>query len=186
MRKLPFSFLFLPLTLISLAGWSQTTTPTVTNAGGGSYNDPSSYVRYFEWSIGELALIHTATAADNSVSIYQGVLQPCSDKPGNPVSENFEAGDFTIAPNPTSGKFEINFFIRASGTLDLEMTDMLGRTMERRSFRYYGCCRIEQYDISNVPAGVYFVVATLTPDPFSSFNIRQVVRHSGLKIIKIR
>jgi Secretion system C-terminal sorting domain len=185
MRKILFS-----LFIILLTGYSalaQSATPTVTNAGGGSYNDPNSYYRYFEWSIGELTLINTVASADSSVVVYQGVLQPCTDKPGFSVFEDvFAPGDFKLFPNPTTGQFEINFFIRESGMLTLEMTDVSGKTLEKRSFRYYGCCRVEHYDISNLPAGVYFVIATLTPDPYSNFNIRQVTRSSGLRVVKFR
>jgi Secretion system C-terminal sorting domain len=178
--------LSLAVSLVFTAG-AQSTTPTVTNAGGGSYNDPGSYVRYFEWSIGELTLIHTAATADSAVVVYQGVLQPCTDKPGfTAIAGDFLPGDFRIMPNPNTGKFEINFFIRESGQMDLELVDMLGRVYQRRSFRYYGCCRIEHFDISNLPAGMYMISATLTPDPFDNPNMRQTKRHSGLKVIKVQ
>lgn len=173
--------------LAGTTGFAQSATPTVTNAGGGSYNDPNSYVRYFEWSIGELTLINTVASADSSVVVYQGVLQPCTDKPGfTAFAADFLPGDFKIMPNPNTGKFEINFFVRESGQMDLELVDMLGRIYQRRSFRYYGCCRIEQFDISNLPAGIYLVSATLTPDQFEIPNMRQTKRHSGLKVIKLQ
>jgi hypothetical protein len=185
MRKLLFSSIFLGL--IQLSGWSQSVTPSITNAGGGYYNNPASYFRYFEWSIGELTLVSTVAPADSSVIVYQGVLQPCTDKPGpSPLDPDFLPGDFKIMPNPTNGKFEINFFVRESGQMDLELVDMMGQVLEKRSFRYGGCCRIEQYDISNLPAGIYLVAVTLTPDPYTSLNYKQVTRHSGLKIIKFR
>ncbi len=184
MRKIFFSVCIL---LISSVAFPQRFTPTVFNAGGGSSSDPYSYVRYFEWSIGELALIHTDSTADRSVFLYQGVLQPCAEKPGNsPVSVDFDAGDFKLFPDPTAGKFEIDFFVRDNGTLDLELTNVLGQTLEKRSRHYYGCCLIEHYDISNLPAGVYFVVATLTPDAVNSINERVKVRRSGLKVVKAR
>ena len=184
MRKILFSFSVL---LISIAAFPQTFTPTIFNAGGGSYNDPYSYVRYFDWSVGELALINTDASADGLLTLYQGVLQPCTEKPGiTPVSEDFAATDYKLFPNPTTGKFEIDFFVRDNGTLDLELTDVLGQTLERRSVRYYGCCLIEQYDISNLPAGVYFVVATLRPDPVTDINMAPQVRRSGLKVLKAR
>lgn len=184
MRKLLFSFA--TLLLFSLASTSQSVTPSITNAGGGSYQNPASYFRYFDWSIGELTLVSTVAPADSSVVVYQGVLQPCTEKPGfSPVSANFQPEDFKIMPNPTTGKFEINFFVRENGQMDLELVDAMGKVLEKRSFRYNGNFRIEQYDISHLPAGVYLIAATLTPDPYSSLNLRQVTRHSGLKIIKL-
>jgi|CXWL01.1.fsa_nt_gi hypothetical protein len=185
MRKL--LFFSLALTLISLFSWSQRFTPTVFNAGGGSYNDPTSYVRYFDWSIGELTLISTVAPADSSVVVYQGVLQSCTEKPGfSTIAAGFLPGDFAIMPNPTAGKFEINFFVPENGQMNLELVNGMGQTLEKRSFRYNGCCRIEHYDISDLPAGVYLISATLTPDPYSNLNLRQVIRHSGLKVVKFR
>lgn len=185
MRKLLFSSTI--LMLACMAASAQSATPTVTNAGGGSYNDPNSYYRYFEWSIGELTLINTVATADSSTVVYQGVLQPCTDKPGLSVfDDGFSSGDFKLFPNPNTGQFEINFFIRESGMMTLELTDVLGKSLEKRSFRYYGCCRIEHYDISKLPAGVYFVVATLTPDPYTNFNLKQVTRSSGLRVVKFK
>jgi hypothetical protein len=185
MRKSSFSLIV--LLLLSVAGNTQSAVPTVTNAGGGSYNDPNSYYRYFEWSIGELTLINTVAPTDSSVVVYQGVLQPCTDKPGEtPVSSDFQPGDFKIMPNPTNGKFEVNFFVRDGGQMTMELIDMTGKVYEKRSFRYYGCCRIEQYDITNLPAGLYMIVVTLTPDPFTQLNYKQVPKHSGLKLVKFK
>lgn len=186
MRKLFFSSM--AIALLSFAGISQSVTPSITNAGGGSYSDPYSYLRYFDWSIGEMTLINTETSQDGSVTVYQGVLQPCTEKPGNsPLTANFDKDDFKLFPNPTSGQFQINFFVRANGTLHLDLTDVMGKTIEQRSFRYYGCCRIEHYDISHMPSGVYFIVATLVPDPLTSIDAApQILKHSGLRVVKLR
>lgn len=183
MRKI-----ILAITLIHfcLQGSSQSITPMVINAGGGFYNNPSSYSRYFDWSIAELALINTVAAPDSTVIVYQGVLQLGAEKPGyTPFSANFNSEDVKLFPNPTIGKFEINFFVNAQGILDLELTDAMGRIIERRSMNYGGCCRIVHYDISNLPAGVYFIIATIRPDPFNSYNVGQQPRRSGLRVVKM-
>lgn len=174
--------------LFSFIGQAQSVTPSITNAGGGSWVDPYSYLRYFDWSIGELTLVDTKVSQDSSIYLYNGVLQPCTEKPGNsPLTANFDNGDFKLFPNPTIGQFEINFFVRASGTMYLDLTNALGQTMERRSFRYYGCCHIEHYDISHLPSGVYFIVASLVPDPANASSSTQVIfKHSGLRVVKVR
>ena len=177
---------FFVFALLSYSGNSQSVTPTTTNAGGGHFNNTGSYFRYYEWSIGELTLVSTVTPTDNSVVVYQGVLQPCTDRIPDPISANFLPGDFKIMPNPTTGKFEVNFFVRENGNMQLELVDALGKTIEVRSFPYNGCCRIEPYDISRLPAGVYMISATLIPYPNTQLNLKQVTRHSGLKIIKLR
>lgn len=184
MRNLIFILIF---TAAGLAGRTQFVLPYITNSGGGSYNDPGSYKRYFDWSIGEVTLINTVAAADSTVVLYQGVLQPCTEKPGNsPLLSDFQPGDYKLFPNPTPGKFEIDFFVRGNGTMTLELTNVLGQTLEKRSFRYNGCCRIEQYDLSEMPTGIYFVVATLVPIPVNSINEVPIIRRSGLKVVKFR
>jgi len=185
MRKLLFSSTI--LLAACFAGRTQSILPFITNTGGGSYSDPNAYIKYFEWSIGELSLINTVASADSSVVVYQGLLQPCTDKVGNTaISSGFQPGDFKLFPNPTLGRFEIDFFVHGNGTMTLELTDALGRSMEKRSFKYNGCCRIEQYDLTNLPAGIYMVVATLIPDPVTSINEVPIIRRSGLKVIKVK
>ena len=185
MRKLPFSFTL--LFLVAIAARSQSVTPSITNASGGSYQNPSSYFRYFDWSVGELVLISTVAPSDSSIVLYQGVLQPCTEKPGfSPVNGDFQLEDVKVMPNPTTGKFEVNFFVRENGMLNLELVDMQGKVLEKRGFRYNGNFRTEQYDISQLPAGIYLLVATLMPDQDNNLNMRQVMRHSSIKIIKLR
>lgn len=172
--------------LIALAAAAQRITPQVFNSGGGSYINNGHYVRYFDWSIGELALINTVATPDSTILVTQGFLQAGTEKPGfTPFYRDFRPEDYKLFPNPTSGKFEINFFLNDQGTLDLELTDAAGRILNRRSFPYGLRTRIVQYDISHLPAGVYFITATLRPDPFSEFNIGQQPRRSGLPVIKV-
>jgi hypothetical protein len=185
MRKLLFSSTL--LVVACFASRSQGILPYVTNSTGGSYAIPDSYIKYIDWSVGELTLINTVATADSSVIIYQGVLQPCTEKPGNtPLSRDFQPGDYKIFPNPTLGNFEIDFFLRANGTLVLELTNAIGETIETRRFRYYGCCRIEHYDITKQPAGMYLVAVTFIPDPVGTVNEIPVMRRSGLKIVKLK
>jgi len=169
----------------SLCLQAQVMTPVATNSGGGWYNDPAQYVRYYEWSIGELVLVNTIAAADSSLFIYQGVLQPCTDRPGSSsFATEFGPFEYKLFPNPNTGRFEINFSVRINGFLDLELFDGIGRIIERRNSRYYGCCRIEHFDITRQPAGLYYLVATLRPDYFQPETSGALVRRSGFKLVK--
>lgn len=166
---------------------AQQISPFAINIAGGSWNSPASYQRYFDWSAGELTLIHSTAAADSSVVVYQGLLQPGTEKPGFTLfNTDFTSEEVKIFPNPTVGRFEINFFLNERGIIDLELTDITGRLLERRSRPYGGCCRIEQYDISHLPQGIYLIVVTLRPDPGSQYNTRMEPRRSGLRIVKMK
>jgi hypothetical protein len=158
--------------------------PAVFNTTGGSYDNALSYYR-FEWSFGELLLIQAFAPADSSLLVTHGVLQPCTDIIGS-TSQTvvFENGDYRLFPNPTGGKFELNFFIRESGQLKLQLINSMGQLLESRSFHYDGCCRIEMFDLSRYPGGVYDVIADLIPDGPRSDG-QTITRHSGFKVIRL-
>lgn len=158
--------------------------PAILNTAGGTYDNALSYYRY-EWSFGELVLIQAFYTPDSSFLLTQGVLQPCTDKIGlSPYTVFFEPGDFKLFPNPTPGPFEINFFIRTPGQMSLQLINALGQIMETRNFHYDGCCRIELFDLTGRPAGVYMVVADFKPDTRRPDGL-EIIRHSGLKVVKL-
>ncbi|HJW31471.1 MAG TPA: hypothetical protein VJ508_19715 [Saprospiraceae bacterium] len=159
--------------------------PAIFNTAGGSYDNPSSYYRY-EWSFGELLLIQSFAPPDSSILVTQGVLQPCTDKLGSsPFTLLFDDGDYKLFPNPTSGKFEVDFFVRTPGLMSLQLINSIGQILSKKSYHYDGCCRIELFDISYLPDGMYFVVADLKPDINRPGDNLEVIRHSGLKVVKL-
>lgn len=167
----------------SVAPWNGVV-PAILNTAGGTYDNALSYHRY-EWSFGEMVLIQAFAPPDSSVLVTQGVLQPCTERIGvSPYTVFFEAGDYKLFPNPTSGKFEVNFFVHTPGQMSLQLINSIGQILERRSFRYDGCCRIELFDLTGRPAGVYFVVADLKPETPRADGL-EVIRHSGLKVVKL-
>lgn len=167
----------------SLVPWNGVV-PAIFNTAGGTYDNALSYYRY-EWSFGELVLIQAFAPADSSILVTQGVLQPCTDKVGaSPYTVFFEAGDYKLFPNPTTGVFELDFFVKTSGRMSLQLINSIGQIMEKREFYYDGCCRIEMFDLTGRPGGVYFVVADLKPDTPRADGL-EVIRHSGLKVVKV-
>ncbi|MBK8312419.1 MAG: hypothetical protein IPL04_17430 [Chitinophagaceae bacterium] len=48
--------------------------------------------------------------------------------------------------------------------MSLQLINTMGQILESRSYHYDGCCRIELFDLSRYPNGLYFVVADLKPD----------------------
>lgn len=159
--------------------------PAIANSAGGTYDNASSYYRY-EWSVGELVLVQAFAPADSSFLITQGVLQPCTDEIHySPHTLLFDKGDYKLFPNPTTGKFELNFFVKMSGQMSLQLINSMGSTLETRSYHYDGCCRIEMFDLSKYPNGIYFVVADLKPDFNRPGDNLEVIRHSGFKVVKI-
>jgi len=158
--------------------------PAILNSAGGTYDNALSYYRY-EWSFGELLLIQAFAPPDSSILVTQGVLQPCTDKVGSsPFIVFFEAGDYKLFPNPTAGPFEVDFFVHTPGQMSLQLINSLGQIIWKKSYHYDGCCRIEMFDLTNYPAGVYYVVADLKPDARRQDGL-EVIRHSGMKVVKL-
>ena len=181
MRKV---FLSALATFLAISfSYSQSVAPSTMNVAGGSYDNPNSYYR-FEWSFGEMLLIDAFAPPDSSVLVTQGILQPCTEQVRNsPQTVLFESFDYKLFPNPTTGKFEINFLVKENGRMDLKLIDATGRVLEQRTYQYNGCCRIEKYDLSGYPNGLYYVIADLKPNEKREDGI-YVIKHSGLKVIK--
>ncbi|MFZ4059056.1 MAG: T9SS type A sorting domain-containing protein [Ferruginibacter sp.] len=159
--------------------------PAILNVAGGTYDNPLSYHRY-EWSFGELVLVQAFAPPDSSFLVTQGILQPCTDEVQSPTyTLYFEPADYKLFPNPTAGKFEVNFFVRTPGMMSLQLINTMGQILEKRSFHYNGCCRIEMFDISKYPNGLYFVVTDLKPDAKRPGDNIDVIRHSGLRVMKM-
>jgi hypothetical protein len=158
--------------------------PAVMNSGGYSYDAPSDYYR-FEGSFGEMLLVQALSPADSSVLLTQGVLQPCTDQLKGTLTLLFEKGDYKLFPNPTKGKFEVDFFVKTPGRMTLQLMNATGEVLSTKSYYYDGCCRIELFDLTRYPDGVYFVVADLKPDELRQPDQIRVIRHSGFKVIKL-
>ncbi len=176
-----FALVFVLLSNLTMA---QNVTPFVFNASGGTYVNADSYYQ-FEWSIGELTIIDPMAKLDSSLTVMHGVLQPCTDKIGkSPLFVVFEPGEFKVFPNPTKGRFEVDYFVRESGRMEIQLTDANGLVLQTKSYQYNGCCRIDYFDLTPYQNGIYFVIATLYPDTLRGGDNANVVRHSGFKVIK--
>ncbi len=173
--------------LFGIRGQCQSIVPFVFNASGGTYDNSSSYNR-FEWSFGELMLTDTYTNAGANLILTNGVLQPYTDN----VFEGaeillFGVNDWKIFPNLTTGAFELDFFINIPGLMDLQLTDMQGKIINKRSFNYNCCNRIQRYDISNLANGTYFINARFWPERTLNLPRNQATLRQGtFKVVKIK
>lgn len=164
---------------------AQSIKPFAFNAAGGYFNDPSSYYR-FDWSIGEMTLIDALAPSDSIILVTSGLLQPLTEIVGKSnLSLIFGPGEYRLFPNPTPGKFELDFFVRETGFMEIQLTDGNGSILERREYEYKNCCRIEYFDLSRYPAGTYYVVARLSPDRKRSGDNHSVIRRSAFRVVKI-
>jgi hypothetical protein len=182
-RKLTMALTGMAL-LFCIRGQSQSITPSILNAAGGNYYNPGMYTQ-FEWSFGELTLTDTYTASGGNLILTNGLLQPCTDMATrSPEILLFGTNEYKIFPNVTTGPFELDFFLNIPGQMDLQLTNALGQVLNKRSFEYHCCDRIERYDISSFPNGVYFINARFTPLHDGLEDFRRIRRESTFRVVK--
>lgn len=171
--------------LYCIRGQCQTVAPATLNIAGGSYDNSSSYL-HLEWSVGESTLVDYYKSPDSSFALSQGLLQPCTERATKspPHIFDFTTNEYRLFPNVTTGRFELNFFLNLSGQMNLQLTDAAGRLIDERNYRYVCCNRIERYDLSNQPDGVYFVHASFKPD--DRVQVDYVLRRSSFRVVKAR
>ena len=135
--------LIIGLVVMSCGVFSQSISPSVLNATGGS-SLINSYT--IEWNVGE-SIISTLQNA-NGVSITSGQLQPL---PSIVSIEEIEVGEVIIYPNPTRENVVVQSSIDYAY---LRLYDMTGRLiMEEQPTN-----TIHQITLSDLSAGVYELV----------------------------
>lgn len=165
---------------------AQSVEPATLNMTGG-YTKPGAApgTGYYqlEWSVGELTMIETFSFPN--FSLTQGVLQPCTDKVlKDPLALQFHKGEYAMFPNPTTGKFEFNLMLHLNGQVVMQLVDAMGRVIETREFHYDCCGRIERFDVSRLPDGIYFLHVTMRGDEKRGDGIL-VTRNSAFRVAKL-
>jgi uncharacterized delta-60 repeat protein len=62
-----------------------------------------------------------------------------------------------VQPNPSSGQFELQFNDDIAGRADVFISNSNGVVVERRSVNVTGTGRLEQFNLRNLPPGLYFI-----------------------------
>jgi hypothetical protein len=147
--------------ITSLTGYAQSVQSVINSSGGGFKQDHLS----IEWSIGEMSLVHTSQASNNSQFITNGFLQPfvMAYTPG----PAFESSEVRILPNPTRGKVEINLLTLSKGTVRIYVYDANGKTILSKQSYSYGIGLIENVDLTMAAMGTYFIKIEIIPEPSS-------------------
>jgi hypothetical protein len=171
--KLPVLLLVFTV-LGTITSKSQSITSFVINASGNTY--AQGYYR-IDWSIGEMAVIESLSAANGSNTVTNGFLQP--DKPLENTSQKFSPDEIKILPNPTYNNVEINFLTVQQGVLHIDIFDAGGKNILSRKTASYGIGSIERFSLSRFAAGTYFIKIELDPTSGS------VKKTGTYKIVKV-
>ncbi|MBH2004391.1 MAG: T9SS type A sorting domain-containing protein [Sphingobacteriia bacterium] len=171
------------LLLNGLNGFTQTVEPFILNASGGNYVNRGSYNLAnfsFVWSVGEATLIETYTTTDNSVILTNGVLQPITDKDLQTIPiQGWTREEIKLYPVPVNTLLQFDLYSNDTGRVEIQLYDLLGRTLGLREFQYNTLPVNQKIDFSKYASGPYFLRVSLYSKGF--------LKKSGVfKILKLR
>ncbi len=171
MKKKILSFVAGFVMLASVAK-GQSISPSTINAQGGFTTIGGNA---YEWSIGEMVLVHTATAGN--VTITQGLLQPGKHSGGTAINESqFIFDRVKVYPNPADNQFFLDADFKERGVLHCTLLDLNGKIIEEQKRITSGQREKLQYNISALSAGQYMLVVDFTADGKNKPNSKAVYK----------
>jgi hypothetical protein len=150
MKKKTTFFLCLLCAGVS-SSYAQDLGPKTLNASGGSKTIGGNT---YEYSIGEMTLVNTATASN--IIVTQGVLQPMPAAVivgvQNPA---FFADNFKIFPNPSNQIIFLQPAFSHGGKLSFHLYDALGRILKQGTFTLNTGTEKQSIDLSDLASSSY-------------------------------
>ena len=83
-------------------------------------------------------------------------LEICNSEPVLGVN-NFVFDQFKIFPNPSDGRFRIQFNSENTGDVDVTLYDLLGRTVGERTFNNSDNAFDEEINFGRISSGLYIL-----------------------------
>lgn len=136
---------------ISFCAQAQSISPSTLNAAGGSTVISG---KTYEWSVGEMTLVHTASAG--SLTVTQGLLQPMSGQVGIkdvPLSID----QLSVYPNPTDNFVFLETNMSSGLTVQYNLYDVLGKVLMVKEYKVSTGKDRTKIDLSPYAAGNYFL-----------------------------
>lgn len=130
---------------------AQSVGPTTLNSAGGSVTVAA---QTFEWSIGEMTLVNTATASN--IVVTQGVLQPIQPATGISM-RNTVADNMKVYPVPAQDVVYLQPAFNAGGMLRYSLMDASGKSIKDVRVQLHSGKELQQVDLSALPAGNYML-----------------------------
>lgn len=171
------TYTFMAVFLISfclpaISLFAQTHTPATLNVAGGT-NTINGQV--FEYSIGEMALVHTATATN--IVVTQGILQP--GEIGTGISDHrLTDGQISVYPNPVDDILNVDANLLSGGSLQLQLFDLNGKLVSQKQVAINSGKENTNLSLSHFAAGSYILNAV--------FKTGNEYYHQNFKIQKIK
>ncbi|MNS25492.1 hypothetical protein D3C72_573880 [compost metagenome] len=163
--------LLLALGMSAYCASAQSISPSTLNATGGSAAIAGNV---YEWSVGEMTLVHTASAG--SLTVTQGLLQPKASQVGiNDVPLSLD--QLSVYPNPTGNFVYLETKLNASAELHYSLYDVLGKSLIMHTYKIPSGKEKIMIDLAPFAAGSYYLNVQILQQGSqyrNSFEIKKV------------
>ncbi|NEN25322.1 T9SS type A sorting domain-containing protein [Cryomorpha ignava] len=153
-----------------MSAFGQTYVPATLNVAGGS-NVISGQV--FEYSIGEMTLVHTATAPN--IIVTQGVLQP-GDIGTGITDRELADSQIKVYPNPVDDVVNVEMNLPSGGSLQLLIYDLSGKLVEQKAVAAIGGKESTRFSLVHLAAGSYVLKAVFETGAESFYRNFKLVK----------
>ena len=159
-------------------------------ATGVVYSTPAVYgATSYTWSLPPGAKITSGantnsiivTFVNNAGAITVKANNACGSSPAASITTFFncrqennteeELNDFTIFPNPTSGKFNVVFSGVAGDEYLMQVTDLLGKILQVNTGTIFEAGNKVEIDLNDVPKGIYLLRMRINEDQITTKKI---------------
>jgi len=134
----------------------QSISPSTLNSTGGSKTIGTDT---WEWSVGEMTLVHTASASN--IIVTQGLLQP-APTPTDIRQEKLLSQLLSVFPNPSASIVNIRYNFTQSGTLHYTLQDMTGKKLSSQSTAVLPGQDLIQLSVAPYANGSYMLLLQFT------------------------
>jgi len=136
---------------LSLAGYSQTLSPSVISSSGGYFSSASASLSF---TVAEMTMVQTFTTSGNILT--QGFQQP-EDYSVGIAESDIAANDLIIYPNPTNGAFTIEFNAVNGNNATVRLFNPLGQLVMTGNYEVLQGINKISFNISSFSQGIYLL-----------------------------
>lgn len=170
--KIAAALLLLPLCCADVCAQTPAKFTSTINSSGGTNNIAGNN---YEWSVGEMALVSTASASN--IVVTQGVLQP-APQPTSINDQSFLADKLKVYPVPTSDMVNLSYNYLSQGTISYELTDMTGKNIVSRNITVEPGNHIERINLERLANAAYMLnikyISETGSQSFTSFKLEKI------------
>lgn len=154
MKKRIYGLLLLITPFSGAVTSAQSITPSTLNSSGGSKTINGNT---YEYSIGEMMLIHTSTSPN--LVVTQGILQPMKVEGVGIADAAILNEELNVFPNPFQDVIYIRPNWKTGGQLDVSIRDVSGREILHQSWTLQQGNEQKSIQLNQLAAGTYLLYA---------------------------